>query len=238
MVWRRAGSTLVRFLQQGFQAGGREGTWKFCTPIVPDWMSTRIASGVCKGHCQSKFYTACSRTRAGWSSTVFADESPTRSARIRRRKSPILICLDSALIRSEHHRLWGHHHLQRQRHIVHANGLGRQRRRRQRLLSGSVLSVLGGSAGRPQRSGWPRRAGYRRQRRCGDWLSVDPQWTVDRGLGQSAHRLACGAELGFIGRDEQKRVAILALRRAAAGQNVRRHIRRETLADATTGMRR
>ena len=31
-------------------------------------------------HCQSKFYTACSLTSAGWSSTVFAHESPTRSA--------------------------------------------------------------------------------------------------------------------------------------------------------------
>src|SRR5208337_2611543 len=31
-------------------------------------------------HCQSRFYTACSRTRAGWSSTVFAHESPTGSA--------------------------------------------------------------------------------------------------------------------------------------------------------------
>jgi hypothetical protein len=31
-------------------------------------------------HHQSKFYTACPRTRAGWSSTVFARESPTRSA--------------------------------------------------------------------------------------------------------------------------------------------------------------
>ncbi len=31
-------------------------------------------------HCQSKFYTACSRTRAGWSSTVFAHELPPRSA--------------------------------------------------------------------------------------------------------------------------------------------------------------
>src|ERR1039457_6096002 len=30
-------------------------------------------------HCQSKFYTACSRTRAGGSSTVFAHESPMRS---------------------------------------------------------------------------------------------------------------------------------------------------------------
>ena len=32
------------------------------------------------GHCQSKFYTACLRLRAGQSSTVFAHESPTRSA--------------------------------------------------------------------------------------------------------------------------------------------------------------
>jgi hypothetical protein len=31
-------------------------------------------------HHQGKFYTACSRTRAGQSSTVFAHESPTRSA--------------------------------------------------------------------------------------------------------------------------------------------------------------
>src|SRR5208282_1073166 len=42
---------------------------------------------VCNGHyectcwhCQSKFYTACSRTRAARSSTVFAHESPMRSA--------------------------------------------------------------------------------------------------------------------------------------------------------------
>ncbi len=34
-----------------------------------------------KRHCQSKFYTACSRTTAGWSSTVFAHELPPRSAR-------------------------------------------------------------------------------------------------------------------------------------------------------------
>src|SRR5580700_11304111 len=31
-------------------------------------------------HCQSKFYTACLRIRAGQSPTVFAHESPTRSA--------------------------------------------------------------------------------------------------------------------------------------------------------------
>jgi hypothetical protein len=32
------------------------------------------------GPCQSKLYTASLRLRAGQSSTVFADESPTRSA--------------------------------------------------------------------------------------------------------------------------------------------------------------
>ena len=31
-------------------------------------------------HHQSKFYTACSRTRAGWSPTVFVRELPPRSA--------------------------------------------------------------------------------------------------------------------------------------------------------------
>ena len=31
-------------------------------------------------HCQSKFYTACSRSRARWRSTVFARELPPRSA--------------------------------------------------------------------------------------------------------------------------------------------------------------
>jgi hypothetical protein len=44
----------------------------------------RVADGVAPlldgGHCQSKFYTACSRTRARWSSTVFAHELPPRSA--------------------------------------------------------------------------------------------------------------------------------------------------------------
>ena len=33
-----------------------------------------------RGHCQSKFYTARSRTMAGWSPTVFARELPPRSA--------------------------------------------------------------------------------------------------------------------------------------------------------------
>src|SRR5208283_5399154 len=31
-------------------------------------------------HCQSKIYTACSRIKADWSSTVFAHELTTRSA--------------------------------------------------------------------------------------------------------------------------------------------------------------
>jgi hypothetical protein len=34
-----------------------------------------------RGHCQTKFYTASWRSGAGWSATVFAHESPTRSAR-------------------------------------------------------------------------------------------------------------------------------------------------------------
>src|SRR5208283_2547092 len=33
-----------------------------------------------EGHCQSKIYTACSRIKADWSSTVFAHELTTRSA--------------------------------------------------------------------------------------------------------------------------------------------------------------
>src|SRR5271165_3024128 len=32
-------------------------------------------------HCQTKFYTASCRSGAAWSPTVFAHESPTRSAR-------------------------------------------------------------------------------------------------------------------------------------------------------------
>jgi len=32
------------------------------------------------GHCQSKIYTACSRIKADWGSTVFAHELTTRSA--------------------------------------------------------------------------------------------------------------------------------------------------------------
>jgi hypothetical protein len=38
-----------------------------------------LANQANRWHCQSKFYTACSRTRAGGSSTVFAHESPMRS---------------------------------------------------------------------------------------------------------------------------------------------------------------
>jgi hypothetical protein len=46
------------------------------------------------GHCQSKFYTACSRTTAGRSFSVFCSRIIAALSRIRRRKSPILICLD------------------------------------------------------------------------------------------------------------------------------------------------
>ena len=48
------------------------------------------------GHCQSNFYTARSRPRAGWSSTVFAHELPPRLAGFRAENRHILICLDSA----------------------------------------------------------------------------------------------------------------------------------------------
>jgi hypothetical protein len=44
--------------------------------ILPNLLSSRRIFR----HCQSKFYTACSRTRAGGSSTVFAHELPSRSA--------------------------------------------------------------------------------------------------------------------------------------------------------------
>ncbi len=39
-----------------------------------------VATTGCQGRRQSKSYTARSRTRAGWSSTVFAYELPPRSA--------------------------------------------------------------------------------------------------------------------------------------------------------------
>ena len=43
-----------------------------------------------RGHCQSKFYTACSRARPGWSCTVFAHESWTRSAGFDAENGPYL----------------------------------------------------------------------------------------------------------------------------------------------------
>ena len=43
-------------------------------------MRVALISDASIRHCQSKFYTARSPTRAGWSSTVFAHELPPRSA--------------------------------------------------------------------------------------------------------------------------------------------------------------
>ena len=40
-----------------------------------------VAAQGSKGHCQSKFYTACLRTWVGQSSAVFAHKSRTRPAR-------------------------------------------------------------------------------------------------------------------------------------------------------------
>jgi hypothetical protein len=54
---------------------------------------------VAPGHCQTKFYTAYFHTATLQSFTVFAHESSSRSARIRGRKPPILICLDNARAR-------------------------------------------------------------------------------------------------------------------------------------------
>ena len=52
-----------------------------------------------KGHCQSNFYTACSRPRQVGAPLFLLHELPPRLADPRR-KSPILICLDSARRRS------------------------------------------------------------------------------------------------------------------------------------------
>jgi hypothetical protein len=48
-----------------------------------------------KAHCPVKSYAACWGARAGGSFTAFAHEYRPLG-RIRRQKSPILICLDSA----------------------------------------------------------------------------------------------------------------------------------------------
>jgi riboflavin biosynthesis pyrimidine reductase len=58
-----------------------------------------------QGHCQSKFYTARSRTWAGWSSIVFVHESPTHSARFDAENGLLLICLDNASRWDAPHRL-------------------------------------------------------------------------------------------------------------------------------------
>jgi DDE domain len=63
------------------------GTWhldevylKIDGRMVYLWRAVDAEGEVLDGHCQSKFYTACSRTIAGWSPTVFARELPPRSA--------------------------------------------------------------------------------------------------------------------------------------------------------------
>ena len=47
--------------------------------VEDDAMIAGLLAETLEGHCQSKFYTACSRTTAGWSSTVFARELLRRS---------------------------------------------------------------------------------------------------------------------------------------------------------------
>ena len=49
-----------------------------------------------EGHCQSKFYTARSRTWAGWRSIVFVHKSPTHSARFDAENGLYLFALTSA----------------------------------------------------------------------------------------------------------------------------------------------
>ena len=53
-------------------------------------------------HCQTKFYTACLRTRTRSSFSVFAHEFGTALRAIRGRKWPILVCLDSAPLPHRH----------------------------------------------------------------------------------------------------------------------------------------
>ena len=61
----------------------RAGVTARCRQMMGTIHATEVFPAVCpdisRGHCQSKFYTACSRIGAGWSSTVFAHESPTGS---------------------------------------------------------------------------------------------------------------------------------------------------------------
>ena len=57
------------------------------------------------GHCQSKFYTARSRTREGWVSTVFAHELPPRSAGFDAENRLYLFALTMASSAASHRQL-------------------------------------------------------------------------------------------------------------------------------------
>jgi hypothetical protein len=63
----------------GAPRGERNGSYRYGL-YTEEAIAQRKAMRASFGHCQSKFYTDCSRIIAGWSSTVFAHESATRSA--------------------------------------------------------------------------------------------------------------------------------------------------------------
>ena len=67
--------------QTGHRRGGFEVELRIAMPKHNEVVVDKShADAPERGHCQSNFYTACSRTRAGWNSAVFAHELPTRSA--------------------------------------------------------------------------------------------------------------------------------------------------------------
>jgi len=70
--------TWVRFLDQPFEIALSPDLRQRVRPDRRPWRRGHADDlRPRSGHCQSKFYTACSRTGAGWSFTVFAHESPT-----------------------------------------------------------------------------------------------------------------------------------------------------------------
>jgi hypothetical protein len=71
---------------------------RLCTKSLP---CTRflcaVPSGICvNGRCQSRFYSACSRTQGRLELRCFSSRIASELSRIRRRKSPIHVWLDSA----------------------------------------------------------------------------------------------------------------------------------------------